>query len=71
MYVLNTKKEKENKVIIYKKTLRTQIFFLKPYIYTHTPQYINFKYKQKNNNLKFYLLLFLYSINQIYCHINL
>ena len=42
MYVLNTKKEKENKAIIYiKKTLRTQIFSLKPYIYiyTHTPIY--------------------------------
>ena len=37
MYVLNTKKEKENKVIIYKKkTLRTQILFLKPYTHVRT-----------------------------------
>lgn len=57
MYVLNTEKEKENKVIIYKKTLRTQFFFLKPYTHTHTHQYINFKYKQqKNVNILFNII---------------
>lgn len=55
MYLLNTEKEKENKVIIYKKALRTQFFFLKPY--THTHQYINFKYKQqKNVNILFNII---------------
>lgn len=69
MYVLNTEKEKENKVIIYKKALRTQFFFLKPYTHTHT----NISILNTNNKkmLIFYLILFLYSINQIYCHINL
>ena len=43
MYVTNTKKEKENKVIIYKK--RWHKFFSLSLI--HTQQYINFKYKQK------------------------
>lgn len=55
MYVLNTEKEKENKVIIYKKALRKLFFFLKPY--THTHQYINFKYKQqKNVNILFNII---------------
>ena len=60
MYVLNTKREKENKVNIYKKR--------SGYIYTNISILNTSK---NNNNLKFYLLLLLYNINQIYYHINL